>query len=81
VRGVQPGAPHTFGVPPPPHVCPCGHVPQSIAPPHPSAMEPHVAPACWHVRGVHGLLTQTLFWHACPFGHGPQSRMPPQPLL
>jgi hypothetical protein len=46
--------PHTLGDPPPPHVCGGAQVPQSTTPPHPSAIGPQFAPACWHVRGVHG---------------------------
>lgn len=56
--GVPP--PHTLGVPPPPQVKGGTHVPQSMMPPQPSAMGPQLAPACWQVRGVHGLATHWL---------------------
>src|SRR5512140_385160 len=53
---VHVGPAHTFGTPPPPQVCPDGHVPQlAVTPPQPSETMPHVAPAIAHVRGVHVL--------------------------
>jgi len=53
-RPVHAGPPHTFAVPPPPHVCPVGHAPQfAVSPPQPSATTPHWAPAWAHERGVH----------------------------
>jgi hypothetical protein len=72
--------PHWFGTPPPPHVWPAGHVPQSgVSPPHPSATCPQLALACWHVRGTqvvwHVPLLQDLFGP-----HWPQSVVrPPHP--
>jgi hypothetical protein len=42
-------APHLLFV----HVCPLVHVPQSSVPPHPSEMDPQVAPRAEHVFGVH----------------------------
>lgn len=43
VRGVQVGAPHWLGTPPPPQIVPPVHwdVPQSRMPPQPSATLPH----------------------------------------
>jgi hypothetical protein len=40
------GAPHTLGVPPPPHVSGETHVPHWIRLPQPSPAGPHVKP-CW----------------------------------
>jgi hypothetical protein len=45
--------PHTFGVPPPPHVAGAVHVPQSINEPQPSPCLPHDAPSSTHVFGLH----------------------------
>jgi hypothetical protein len=53
VSGVHVGAPHTPGVPPPPHVWPAGQLPQLRSPPQPSGAGPHWTPACAQVSGVH----------------------------
>jgi hypothetical protein len=49
--------PHSFGVPPPPHVCGALHVTQGVAttPPHPSACWPHrfAMLGSAHVVGTH----------------------------
>src|SRR5262245_57859302 len=52
--------PHTFGTPPPPHVCGAVHVPQSISVPQPSFCCPHEALSCAQVSGVHGALPHLL---------------------
>jgi hypothetical protein len=49
VAGVHP---HALGVPPPPHVCGAGQVPQLIVPPQPSEMTPHWSAAGQAVIGV-----------------------------
>jgi hypothetical protein len=78
VSGVQLGAPHTPGVPPPPHVWPLGHVPQSSSPPHPSATLPHCTLP--HVSFVHVGVTHRLLWQTVPAAQvAPQSTMPPHP--
>jgi hypothetical protein len=46
-------APHWFAFPPPPHVSPAPHVPQSIVPPQPSGNDPQLAPATAQVVGAH----------------------------
>jgi hypothetical protein len=44
------GAPHWLGTPPPPHVCPSGHVaPHWITLPQPSPIGPQLAFASAHV--------------------------------
>lgn len=47
--------PHMFGVPPPPHDCPVGQVPQfGVSPPQPSPWRPQVPFGKFaHVFGVH----------------------------
>ncbi len=53
VLGVHGGTPHTFAVPPPPHVALPVHVPQTaVSPPQPSATCPQFAPRDAHVAGV-----------------------------
>ena len=47
--GVQP---HTFALPPPPHVCGAVQAPQLIVPPHPSDMVPQFRPPLHVVAGV-----------------------------
>jgi hypothetical protein len=44
--------PHWLGTPPPPHVCGSVHDPQSITPPQPSPIGPHVACADAQVTSV-----------------------------
>src|SRR5687767_2323476 len=75
--------PHTFGLPPPPHVWPGGqsHV---MRPPQPSATGPHFPAACAHVSllqfgAPHSFGTPPPP-HVWPGGHGPQSMSWPQPL-
>jgi len=72
-------APHTLGVPPPPHVCGALHVPQLSVPPQPSGIDPQFLPCAAHVVGVHGRV-QVLFVQTWPLGQEPQLRVPPQPL-
>jgi hypothetical protein len=50
MSGVQP---HTFGVPPPPHVSGMVHEPQPIILPQPSPTLSQFFPSCWHVFAVH----------------------------
>ena len=50
VSGVQLGAPHLPGVPPPPQVCPLGQLPQSSVPPQPSPAGPHLMPCAAQVE-------------------------------
>jgi hypothetical protein len=45
--------PHTFAMPPPPHVSPEGHVPHAITPPQPSSVTPQFFDRSWHVLGMH----------------------------
>jgi len=49
-------APHTFGTPLPPHVCPDEHVPQSRLPPHPSDTVPQSALMSMQARGTQPVL-------------------------
>jgi hypothetical protein len=54
--GIDDGAPHWFGVPPPPQVWPAGQsFPQSSVAPQPSSTSPHAAPSAAHVVGVHAV--------------------------
>jgi hypothetical protein len=46
--------------------------------PQPSAIVPQFAPACMHVRGVHGGVPQTPLTQGTPIGHG-QLLTPPHP--
>jgi hypothetical protein len=50
VTGVHP---HRFGVPPPPHDLPAGHMPQSIVLPHPSDTIPQSAFCDAQLAGTH----------------------------
>ena len=59
--------PHLLAYPPPPHVLPLMHTPQSIRLPQPSATGPQ-SMCDWHWKGVQPL-------------QGPQSSVPEQPLL
>ena len=54
VKELQEGGrlPHTFGVPPPPHVSGEVHDPQVKVPPQPSEIEPQFLPRAAHVVGV-----------------------------
>src|SRR6202012_2666026 len=70
VRGVQLGAPHTPGVPPPPQVCPVGQGPQASRLPQPSPAGPHLIPWPAQVSGVQR------FASACP--QTPFTPPPPQ---
>jgi hypothetical protein len=47
------GLPHTFAIPPPPHVSGAAHVPHSSTLPHPSPIGPQLNPRPAHVLGVH----------------------------
>ena len=49
VVGVQP---HTFGVPPPPHVCGDVHVPQLSVPPQPLLTDPQFLPISAQLFGT-----------------------------
>lgn len=86
VNGVQ-LEPHWFGVPPPPHVWPLGHAPQSTVPLQPSLWLPQVALAAahaaevlagWHVGAPHSYGTPPPAQVAPP-EQVPQSMKPPQP--
>jgi hypothetical protein len=73
--------PHTFGVPPPPHVCGDVHDPQGIVPPQPSGTVPQLSPAGHDRAGVHphtfGVPPPP---HVCGDVHDPpQASVPPQP--
>lgn len=77
------GLPHAFGTPPPPHVAGAVQEPHDNMLPQPSATAPHVAPACWQVRGVHEPRPHTFATppppHVSPDTvHAPQSTWPPQ---
>jgi hypothetical protein len=86
VAPLQVGAPHWYAVPPPPHDCPVGHVPQLSRLPQPSGGVPQVAPRAPHVVGVqlpppHWLVTPPppQVW---PLAQDPQLTVtPPQPSL
>ena len=52
--------PHTFAVPPPPHVCGIAHVPQLSVMVQPSEIVPQFLFCAMHVVGVHGWLPHTL---------------------
>jgi hypothetical protein len=69
--------PHAFAAPPPPHVSPPLHVPQSTVPPQPSGSVPQVALWLAHVAGVqtHALELE----HVSGAGQLPQLSVPPQP--
>jgi hypothetical protein len=79
------GAPHTPGVPRPPHVWPVGQSPQSMGLPHPSPTIPQYFPlASMHGSGAaHVAGTHTLAWvpipHDWPAGQSPQASILPQP--
>jgi hypothetical protein len=85
VVGVQP---HTFGVPPPPHVWGAVQEPQRSVPPQRSGIEPQLAPAAVHVVGVQAPASpapvpQTFTVppppHVCGAVQEPQRSVPPQP--
>jgi hypothetical protein len=76
---VHGGAPHLPGTPPPPHVCPVGHIPQSIKLPQPSPIGPHVTPCAEHVVGVQLGVKHWLFEQSWFVAQVPQPRMLPQP--
>jgi hypothetical protein len=88
VAGVQFGAPHAPGVPPPPQVSGGVQSPQSMTPPHPSPLGPHVMPT-GHACGTHALASPTPHTpgvppppHVAPPVHaGPQEIVPPHPSL
>jgi hypothetical protein len=74
--------PHTFAEPPPPHVIPAAHIPQSSVPPHPSGIVPQFLFCGAHVVGVH---PQTFAMPAAPQVWGaaqvPQSKVALHPSL
>ena len=80
------GVPHLNAAPPPPHVCPFEHVPQSSRLPQPSGGVPQFAPSAVHVVGVQLPPPHRLAIapppHVCPVGQMPQLTVtPPQPSL
>jgi hypothetical protein len=74
--------PHTFAEPPPPHVIPAAHIPQSSVLSHPSGIVPQFLPCAAHVVGVH---PQTFATPAAPQVSGaaqvPQSKVALHPSL
>ncbi len=69
-RGVHP---QTFGVPPPPQVCPVGHdMPQLSVPPQPFEIAPQLSGTGQLVMGVH-VLMHVLPVHVSPVGHVPHA--------
>jgi hypothetical protein len=83
VRGVQLGAPHFPGTPPPPQVSGAVQSPHASTPPQPSPAGPHSMFCSAHVRGLHDP-PQTPGTppppQTCPGGHVPQEAMRlPQP--
>src|SRR5438132_9214572 len=78
VVGVHVPMPHTFCVPPPPHVFMPVQVPQFSVPPHPSAAVPQVHPRAAHVVGEQHRLGVAPPQTAGAV-HAPQLNVPPHP--
>jgi hypothetical protein len=81
------GQPQTLDLPPPPQVCPEGHVPHIRMLPQPSPATPQLNPSCAHVNGQHPGKVHCPTCvplqppHSIPIGHMPQFRTLPQPSL
>jgi len=58
--GEQLPLPHTLAMPPPPHVLPAAHGPQSSVFPQPSEMTPQFLASAWQVVGIQPLLPAAL---------------------
>jgi hypothetical protein len=74
VLDMQVPVPHLLGPPPPPQFSPDLQVPHDTIPPQPSGADPHVAPSCAQVLGLHPhWLAVPLPPHEVGGAHIPQS--------
>jgi hypothetical protein len=79
-RGVQAGAPHALGVPPPPQVLGAVQPPQSTLPPQPSLCGPQKpVHASANVFGTQTTASHTLALHTLPASQLPHESEPPHP--